>query len=56
MYSLDFITATELKRLRLIQNTAARIVTRTWKTEHITPVLNCTGCQCNSELTIKSCF
>ena len=50
------ISNQQLRHLQLVQNTAARIVTRTRKTEHITPVLNCTGCKCNSELTIKSCF
>ena len=33
------VTKATTNKLRRIQNTAARLIVRTWRTEHITPVL-----------------
>ena len=54
---LQGLLSCSIRRLQSIQNIAARILTRTRKYEHITPILkNLHGFQWRHALTIRSCY
>lgn len=49
------VTSHLVNRLQLVQNAAARILTGTKRTEHVTPILDfCTGCWSSFILHLKS--
>ena len=54
---LSGCTNSALKCLQLVQNAAARLLTRTKKFDHISPVLKpFIGCLINLELITRSCY